>query len=58
MSLEIGQTARLIQPTIQGEIIDTRYSKDSKELEHLVSWTDENDEPQQRWFTESSLEVV
>jgi len=58
MSLETGQTVRLIQPTIQGEIIDTEYDKDAKQLKHLVSWVDGDGEQQTRWFIESSLEVV
>ena len=58
MSLEIGQTARLIQPTIQGEIVDTQYNKDAKQLEHLIGWTDAGGEQQKRWFLESELEAV
>lgn len=58
MSLEIGATARLIQPEIQGEIVDTQYNKSAKELEHLISWTDADGEVQERWFLESTLEEV
>lgn len=58
MSLEVGQTARLVQPVIQGEIVDTRYNKDAKQLEHLLEWTDSDDDTQQRWFLESDLEAA
>lgn len=58
MALEIGQTAKLIQPVIQGEIIDTQYNKDSKQIEHLIGWIDDEGESQQRWFLESQLALV
>lgn len=57
MSLEIGKTARLRQPVIQGEIVDTQYNKDSKGLEHKVQWTAEG-ETHERWFVEADLEEV
>lgn len=56
--INIGQTARLVQPVIQGEVTDTRFNKDANELEHLVSYTDAEGEVQSRWFPASSLEVV
>lgn len=58
MPISIGQTARLKQPVIQGEVVDTGFNKTAGELEHLVSFTDGNSEPQQRWFLESQLETV
>lgn len=57
MAIEVGKTARLIQPEVKGEILDTQYNKESKELEHLLVW-EENGKPQQRWFPEKHLEVV
>ena len=57
MAIEVGKTARLIQPVVQGEILDTQYNKESKELEHLLSW-EEDGEHQQRWFSEKHLEAV
>ncbi|EEO27659.1 hypothetical protein [Oxalobacter paraformigenes] len=56
--MEIGQKARLIQPVIQGEIIDTEYDKDAKELRHLLVYEDTSGTRQQRWFLESQLEEV
>lgn len=56
--IEVGQQARLVQPVIQGEVTDTRFNKDAKELEHLVTWTDEDGQPQERWFLASKLEAV
>jgi hypothetical protein len=58
MSLEMGQQARLIQPVVEGEIIDTEYDKDAKQLKHLVAYTDADGESQTRWFLESQLEEV
>jgi predicted adenine nucleotide alpha hydrolase (AANH) superfamily ATPase len=36
MSFETGRQVRLVQPVIQGEIIDTEYDKSRKELKHLI----------------------
>ena len=58
MSLEIGQQARMIAPVVEGEIIDTEYDKDAKELRHLLRYTDATGEAQTRWFRESQLEEV
>lgn len=55
--MEIGNSVKLIQPVIQGSIIDTEYDKDAKQLRHLVEWSDATGE-HSRWFTESELEVV
>lgn len=56
--INVGQQARLIQPVIQGEVIDTRFNKTAGELEHLVSYTDAEGEVQERWFPASQLEAV
>jgi hypothetical protein len=56
MPIPVGQQARLIQPVIQGEVLDTRYNKDAAELEQLVSFTDSGGDVQERWFLESQLE--
>ena len=56
--MEIGQKARLIQPVIRGEIVDTEYDKDAKELRHLLVYEDTSGTRQQRWFLESQLEEV
>lgn len=58
MSLETGQRAKLIQPTIEGEVVDTQYNKDAKELEHLLSYVSADGEAHQRWFLVSQLEAV
>lgn len=58
MPLAEGQVARLKQPTIEGPILDTRYNKDAKELEHLLSFTDAEGHASERWFLESQLEAV
>lgn len=56
--IEVGQQARLVQPVIQGEVTDTRFNKDAKQLEHLVVFNDAEGEQQERWFLASQLEVA
>ena len=56
--IQIGSVARLIQPVVQGEVVETRYSKDAGELEHLISFTDAAGEAHERWFPASHLEAV
>lgn len=53
---EVGQRVRLIQPVIEGVVLDTRYNKDVKSLEHLVDYGSD-DAPSQRWFVDGELEV-
>lgn len=56
--MEIGNQVRLVQPVVAGEIVDTEYDKESKQLRHLVRWTDAQGDEQSRWFTEGQLEIV
>ena len=58
MALQIGAKARLVQPTIEGIIVDTQYNKDSLCLCHLIKWTSESGEHHERWFVETQLEEV
>lgn len=58
MSMQEGQTVRLVQPEIKGPIKDTRYDKTNKCLEHLVEYTDADGTAHERWFAETQLEVV
>lgn len=53
-----GNTVRLIQPSIQGPIVSTRYNEEKEGLEHLVEWTDAAGETHQRWFDEADLKEV
>lgn len=55
--MKIGQTARLVQPVIAGEIKDKRWNKYADEPEVLLSWSD-GDGAHERWFLESQLEEV
>lgn len=57
MSFSEGQPVKLKQPTIRGKVVDTRYNKDAKELEHLVAYKDQEGEEHTRWFLESDLEA-
>ena len=56
MALTEGQIVRLKQPAISGPILDTRYNKDARQLEHLVDYVDEAGERHSRWFLDSQLE--
>lgn len=58
MALTDGQVARLIQPAIEGPILDTRYNKDHAQLEHLIEYVDQSGETHQRWFLASQLELA
>lgn len=58
MALEIGVTAKVVVPTIQGTIIDTTYDKSSKSLSHLLEWQEAGNPNKQRWFTEAELQEV
>ena len=49
-------TVRLIQPVIQGTVINRQIIDD--EDVYLVGWTDANGEPQERVFHENQLEAV
>lgn len=56
--MEIGHTVQLKQPVIAGPIVDTRYNKDARCLEHLVEYTDAGGETHSRWFLETDLREV
>lgn len=58
MSIVIGGKAKLIQPVVSGEIIDTQFNKSASQLEHLLQYTGTDGEVHQRWFLESELEAV
>lgn len=54
-----GDIARLVQPTIDGVIKDTRWSNQRDCKEHLLEWTDPSTkEVHQRWFFETELAQV
>ena len=54
--MKTGDEARLIQPTIQGFIIDTEYDKEKEQLRHLLEYPNSEGEIIQRWFSEGELE--
>lgn len=56
--IQVGQTARLVQPVVQGEVKDTQFNKGASELEHLIEYVDADGETHTRWFLASQLEVV
>lgn len=53
-----GTEVQLIQPTIAGSIVSTRYNEETESLEHLVEWVNDQNETNQRWFAEADLEEV
>lgn len=53
-----GDTVRLIQPVIQGEVKARRINDLSDELELLVEWPGPDGEVVQRWFPADQLEKV
>lgn len=58
MSITIGQQAKLVQPVIAGEVVDTRFNKEEGQLEHLLSYQEADGTPQQRWFLDEKLEAA
>lgn len=55
--MKAGDTARLIQPVVQGQIKERRFNA-ADELEYRLEWTDPDGSTQQRWFAESQLQQV
>lgn len=49
---------RVKQPEIKGVVVDTRYHKQAKQLEHLLRYVDAEGNACDRWFLDSQLEVV
>ena len=56
-SMEIGSNAKVIAPVVQGVIVDTEYHKETRQLRHLLQWTDATGD-HNRWFLESELEAA
>lgn len=53
-----GDEVRVVQPTVQGPIVGTRYNEEILMLEHRVQWTGPDGEQHERWFSEDELEVT
>lgn len=58
MSIAIGQQAKLIQPVVAGDVVDTRFNREAGQLEHLLNFPDADGEIHQRWFLASDLKAV
>ena len=56
--MKTGDKAKIVQPVIEGSIIDTEYDKEKEQLKHLLEYEDVNGELTQRWCTEDELEQV
>lgn len=54
--MKFGTEVRLIQPVIQGVVIQRRIVGDEMEL--LVEYTDASEQVHQRWFKENDLEEI
>lgn len=55
--MKTGTTARLIQPVIEGVVMERRINPVTDELEVLLQWT-ENGEPVSRWIDADQLQPV
>jgi len=55
--MKAGTQVRLIQPVIQGEVMERRINPDD-ELEVLVAYTDAEGQPAARWFRPEQLEQL
>lgn len=58
MSLKKGDPARLIQPTVQGEVKGRRINDETDQTELLLGWTDAAGDYHERWFAETELEAA
>lgn len=57
MPIKTGATVRLIQPVLQGQIVERRINQTTDELELLVEWI-EDGQPVRRWIDASCVEEV
>ena len=55
--MKTGAKVRLIQPVIEGEIVERRVKPVTDELEAKVRWT-ENGEAVERWIDLDQLELA
>lgn len=53
----MSERMRVKQVVIEGEVVDTRYRKDAKQLEHLLRYQD-GEQTVERWFLASQVEAV
>ena len=53
--LKSGTQVSLVQPVISGQVAKAEIVDD--EIKYLVAYTDANGQAQERWFSESELEV-
>ena len=58
MSFTKGQTVKQVVFPIQGEVTSKRFNEDTDAFEYLVSFTDADGNPGERWFTESEVEAA
>jgi len=54
--LKAGTQVSLVQPVITGQVAKAEIVDD--DIKYLVAYTDANGESQERWFSESELEVT
>lgn len=53
-----GDAVRQVVPVIQGTVDSYQVDQETGELQLLVVWTDENGEPQGKYFKAEELEAV
>ena len=56
--MKTGDKAKIVQPVIEGTIIDTEYDKEKLQLKHLFEYKNADGEDTQRWCTEAELEQL
>ena len=56
--MKLGTNVRLVQPVIEGEVVDVEWDKDQDQKRIKVAWNDADGDRQERCFLESELEVI
>lgn len=58
MALKPGEQVRLIQPIIEGTVVDATVDKETFQVLYLVRFTDGSGEENERFFKACDLEVI
>ena len=53
-----GDQAKLIQPAVEGEIVETRWNNEQDCKEHRLQWASAEGDVNDRWFLETELAPV
>lgn len=58
MALKPGTTARLIQPVVQGVVVNTRWVQERDTFECLLEYQEPDGSTTQRWLDDDQLEAL